>query len=129
MFPCPYCNAHTPQVLETRFPSKKVVKRRRYECQTCKGRFTTYERLSVDQAMAAESMPIQALELGMRAYNSLKRQGIDTVDVLQRFSADELLSLRGFGSESLLEVRVSMASHGLALRKDRHVNRRRPGSA
>ena len=129
MFPCPHCNAHTPQVLESRFPSKKVVKRRRYQCQTCKGRFTTYERLSVDQAMSAESMPIQALELGMRAYNSLRRRGIDTVDVLQKFSADELLSFRNFGPESLLDVQVSMALHGLALRKDRPASRRRPGSA
>ena len=117
MFPCPHCNAHTPQVLDSRFPSKKVVKRRRYECQTCKGKFTTYERLSVDQAMATESMPIQSLELGMRAYSLLRRRGIDTVDALQRFSADELLSFRGFGPESLLEVQVAMAFYGLALRR------------
>jgi DNA-directed RNA polymerase alpha subunit len=119
MFPCPHCNAHTPQVLESRFPSKKVVKRRRYECQTCKGRFTTYERLSVDQAMAAESMPIQELELGAYAYDSLKRQGITTVDALVKFSGADLLSLRNFGQQSLDDVRVALALRGLALRRER----------
>jgi DNA-directed RNA polymerase alpha subunit len=118
MFPCPHCNAHTPQVLASRFPSKKVVKRRRYECQTCKGRFTTYERLSVDQAMAAESMPIQELELGAYAYGSLKRQGITTVDALVKFSGADLLSLRNFGQRSLDDVRVALALRGLALRRE-----------
>ena len=117
MFPCPHCNARTPQVLESRFPSKTVVKRRRYECQTCKRRFTTYERLSVDQAMATESMPIQSLDIGMRAYSLLRRRGIDTVDALQKFSAAELLSFCNFGPESLLDVQVAMALHGLALRR------------
>ena len=67
--------------------------------------------------MATESMPIQSLELGMRAYNSLRRQGIDTVDALQKFSADDLLSFRNFGPELLLDVQVAMALHGLALRR------------
>ena len=67
--------------------------------------------------MAAESMPIQSLELGMRAYNSLRLRGIDTVDALQKFSADELLTFPNFGPESLLEVQVAMALHGLALRR------------
>jgi DNA-directed RNA polymerase subunit alpha len=50
-------------------------------------------------------LPIERLNLSVRSYNCLRREGIATVgDVLDR-TEDELLSLRNFGQRSYSEVR------------------------
>ena len=64
-------------------------------------------------------MPIQDLELGMYAYNSLKRQGIHTINALLKLSSVDLLNLRNFGHQSLVDVQVALALQGLALRQER----------
>ena len=53
------------------------------------------------------SMPIEELELSMRAYNCLKRAGIVSVgEVLSKLSSgvDEILAIRNFGQKSLDEL-------------------------
>ena len=141
MFPCPHCGATTPEVLESRLQRKQLVRRRRYECPSCKSRFTTYERLFPDQTKAEKVLarietelaavrleisqapppapvPIQELERGAYAYGLLKRQGVTTVDALVKFSGADLLSLRNFGHQLLDDVRVALALRGLALRRE-----------
>lgn len=63
-------------------------------------------------------MPIQDLELGMYAYNSLKQQGIHTINALLKLSSVDLLNLRNFDHQSLVDVQVALALRGLALRQE-----------
>ncbi len=48
---------------------------------------------------------IEELELSVRAYNCLKREGIDSVEKLLEYSEDELLDIRNFGQKSIQEVK------------------------
>ncbi|MHB9031441.1 MAG: DNA-directed RNA polymerase subunit alpha [Anaerolineae bacterium] len=60
-------------------------------------------------------VPIEELELSMRAYNCLKRASIDRVgDILVRLDrgVDELLAIRNFGHKSLVELVDSMKQKG-----------------
>lgn len=57
-------------------------------------------------------MPIEALDLSVRAYNCLKRSGLTTVGVVLEKSEEELLALRNFGEKSYLELRDKLIAHG-----------------
>ena len=48
--------------------------------------------------------PIETLDLSLRAYNSLKRVGIDTVEELQAWDEGRLANLRGIGVTVLAEI-------------------------
>ena len=54
-------------------------------------------------------MKIEELHLSTRAYNCLKRKGIDTVEQLARIPEPDLMKIRNFGEECLKEVREKMA--------------------
>ena len=60
---------------------------------------------------------IEELELSVRAYNCLKREGIDTVEKLLNYKEDELLGIRNFGSKSIQEVKEKVKDLGLSFRK------------
>jgi len=60
---------------------------------------------------------IEELELSVRAYNCLKREGIDTVDKLLNYKEDELLQIRNFGQKSIQEVKDKVKELGLSFRK------------
>jgi DNA-directed RNA polymerase subunit alpha len=66
--------------------------------------------------IAAFSMPIEDLDLTVRSYNCLKREGIHTVGELVGRSEADLLDIRNFGSKSIDEVKVKLAGLGLALK-------------
>jgi DNA-directed RNA polymerase alpha subunit len=51
-----------------------------------------------------QEMPIEELNLSMRAYNCLRRSGIMTVGQVMERSPRELLALRNFGAKSFREV-------------------------
>jgi transcriptional repressor NrdR len=42
---CPFCRAADTRVLDSRDSAEGTIIRRRRECETCKRRFTTYERV------------------------------------------------------------------------------------
>jgi DNA-directed RNA polymerase subunit alpha len=68
----------------------------------------------VEMAAASElSTPIEDLDLTVRSYNCLKREGINTVAELIALSEDQLMNIRNFGSKSVDEVRDKLASLGL----------------
>ena len=66
--------------------------------------------------IAAFSMPIEELDLTVRSYNCLKREGIHTVGELVGRSEADLLDIRNFGSKSIDEVKVKLAGLALALK-------------
>jgi len=62
------------------------------------------------------STPIEQLDLTVRSYNCLKREGIHTVgELISRSEADQL-DIRNFGAKSIDEVKVKLVSLGLALK-------------
>jgi len=62
------------------------------------------------------STPIEQLDMTVRSYNCLKREGIHTVGELITRSEADLLDIRNFGAKSIDEVKVTLASLGLALK-------------
>lgn len=73
---------------------------------------------SPTDAFVAEqlSMPIEQLDLTVRSYNCLKREGIHTVGELIGLSEADLLDIRNFGAKSIDEVKAKLATMGLALK-------------
>jgi DNA-directed RNA polymerase subunit alpha len=60
---------------------------------------------------------IEELELSVRAYNCLKREGIDSVEKLLDYSEDELLDIRNFGQKSIQEVKDKIRELGLSFKQ------------
>jgi DNA-directed RNA polymerase subunit alpha len=59
---------------------------------------------------------IEELEIGVRAYNCLKRAGIQTIGDLVQKSESELKAIPNFGERSIDEVKEALSALGLALR-------------
>ncbi|MGH2739505.1 MAG: DNA-directed RNA polymerase subunit alpha [Actinomycetota bacterium] len=72
-----------------------------------------------EEPLAGElAMPVEELSLSVRAYNCLKREGIDTVADLVDRSERELMDIRNFGAKSIDEVKDKLAELGLSLREE-----------
>src|SRR4249920_2591208 len=70
-----------------------------------------------DAALAADlALPIEELDLTVRSYNCLKREGIHTVGELVARSEADLLDIRNFGAKSIDEVKAKLVELGLALK-------------
>ncbi len=61
------------------------------------------------------NMPIQELELSVRASNCLESAKIQTVVELVRMTEGDLLKIRSFGKTSLREIKRKLADIGLSL--------------
>ena len=70
-----------------------------------------------DAALAADlALPIEDLDLTVRSYNCLKREGIHTVGELVGRSEADLLDIRNFGAKSIDEVKAKLVGMGLSLK-------------
>jgi DNA-directed RNA polymerase subunit alpha len=70
-----------------------------------------------DAALAADlALPIEDLQLTIRSYNCLKREGIHTVGELVARSEADLLDIRNFGAKSITEVKEKLAELNLSLK-------------
>ena len=67
----------------------------------------------LEEASAELAMPIEDLDLTVRSYNCLKREGINTVSQLIALTEDQLMNIRNFGSKSVDEVRDKLVSMNL----------------
>jgi DNA-directed RNA polymerase subunit alpha len=71
----------------------------------------------VDEQLAADlALPVEDLQLTVRSYNCLKREGIHTVGELISRSEQDLLDIRNFGAKSIDEVKAKLAEMGLSLK-------------
>lgn len=61
-------------------------------------------------------MTIEELELSVRAYNCLKRAGINSVSELVQRNQEDMMKVRNLGRKSLEEVEQKLQELGLALR-------------
>ena len=63
-------------------------------------------------------MTIEELDLSVRAYNCLKRAGIDTVEDLTNRTEEDMIKVRNLGKKSLEEEIQKLHSLGLDLKKE-----------
>ena len=64
------------------------------------------------EVLEGYDMPIEQLQLSVRAYNCLKRSGLITVGTVLEKSEEELLALRNFGEKSYLELLDKLLNSG-----------------
>jgi len=69
-------------------------------------------RVAETQPFEGYDMPIEQLDLSVRAYNCLKRSGLMTVGTVLEKSEEELLALRNFGEKSYFELKEKLVSAG-----------------
>ena len=63
-------------------------------------------------------MTIEELDMSVRAFNCLKRAGINTVEDLINRTEEDMMKVRNLGKKSLEEVIQKLQSLGFALKKD-----------
>ena len=63
-------------------------------------------------------MTIEELELSVRAYNCLKRAGINSVAELVQRNQEDMMKVRNLGRKSLEEVEQKLQDLGLGLRQN-----------
>jgi DNA-directed RNA polymerase subunit alpha len=66
--------------------------------------------------IAAFALPIDDLDLTVRSYNCLKREGVHTVGELVGRTESDLLDIRNFGQKSIDEVKIKLHGMGLSLK-------------
>ncbi len=62
------------------------------------------------------ALPIDDLDLTVRSYNCLKREGVHTVGELVARTESDLLDIRNFGQKSIDEVKIKLHQLGLSLK-------------
>ena len=60
-------------------------------------------------------LPIEDLDLSVRSYNCLKREGVSSVGELVQKTEQDLLDIRNFGQKSIEEVKDKLNEMGLSL--------------
>jgi DNA-directed RNA polymerase subunit alpha len=72
-----------------------------------------------DDSMPSDyAITVEELNLSVRSYNCLKREGINTVGDLVEKSEAELMDIRNFGQKSIDEVKAKLEELGLGLREE-----------
>jgi DNA-directed RNA polymerase subunit alpha len=71
-----------------------------------------------DELPSDYQITIEELNLSVRSYNCLKREGINTVGDLVVKSEAELMDIRNFGQKSIDEVKAKLEELGLGLREE-----------
>ncbi|HET6351345.1 MAG TPA: DNA-directed RNA polymerase subunit alpha [Coriobacteriia bacterium] len=72
---------------------------------------------AVDESESVLDTPIEELDLSVRSYNCLKRQGVNTIGQLTECSEQDLLNIRNFGAKSIEEVKDKLQSMNLGLKQ------------
>jgi uncharacterized protein len=70
---------------------------------------------AAEPVRAAADQPLEVLNLTVRSYNGLRREGIHTVGDLASRTREQLLAIDNIGPASVEEIRQKLADRGLAL--------------
>jgi carbon monoxide dehydrogenase subunit G len=73
------------------------------------------ERESADDQEGEPDQSLESLNLPLRSYNSLRREGIHTVPDLAARTSEQLLAINNIGPASVEEIRQKLAERGLTL--------------
>ena len=71
---------------------------------------------AVEKEDKYKEMSIEDLELSVRSYNCLKRNGISTVQELTQKTEDDMMKIRNLGKKSLKEVKEVLQKFGLSFK-------------
>lgn len=69
-----------------------------------------------EEGEAMLDTPIEELDLSVRSFNCLKRQGVNTIGQLTECTEADLLNIRNFGAKSIEEVKDKLQGMGLGLK-------------
>jgi transcriptional repressor NrdR len=85
---CPFCHAGDTRVLDSRDAAESTIIRRRRECETCRRRFTTYERveelnpLVVKKDGRREAFDREKLVVGLKKACEKRPVSVEQIDDL-----------------------------------------------
>ena len=81
---------------------------------------TLVEETAEEPEPSAEAqIPLEELNLSVRAYNCLKRAQVNSVSDLMGFSYEDLLEIKNFGSKSADEVIEALERIGISIPQSR----------
>ncbi len=72
---------------------------------------------ALEEGESVLDTPIEELDLSVRSYNCLKRQGVNTIGQLTECTEGDLLNIRNFGAKSIEEVKDKLQQMGLGLKQ------------
>ena len=78
----------------------------------------TEARNRVGRAVINDERPVEDLELTVRSYNCLKREGVDTIGQLATMTEEELMNIRNLGMKSVDEIRSKLIEYGYQLESE-----------
>jgi DNA-directed RNA polymerase subunit alpha len=78
----------------------------------------TEARSRVGRAVISDERPVEDLELTVRSYNCLKREGVDTIGQLATMTEEELMNIRNLGMKSVDEIRSKLIEYGYQLESE-----------
>lgn len=64
---------------------------------------------------ASGKITISELDLSVRAFNCLRRAGMNTLEEIANHTEEDLLNIRNFGRTTLVEVKLALAKYGMSL--------------
>ncbi len=70
------------------------------------------------RAVINDERPVEDLELTVRSYNCLKREGVDTIGQLATMTEEELMNIRNLGMKSVDEIRSKLLEYGYSLESE-----------
>ena len=81
---------------------------------------TLVEEVAAEPEPSAEAhIPLEELNISVRAYNCLKRAQVNSVSDLMGFSYEDLLEIKNFGSKSADEVIEALERIGISIPQSR----------
>ncbi len=72
-------------------------------------------RSRIGRPVITDERPVEDLELTVRSYNCLKREGVDTIGQLATMTEEELMNIRNLGMKSVDEIRSKLIEYGYTL--------------
>lgn len=74
--------------------------------------------INIDDSPLDKDMPIDVLELSVRAENCLHRANVLTIKALCSMTEGELTRLRNMGAKTIKEVKTKLSAFGYKLREE-----------
>ena len=78
----------------------------------------TEARSRPGRPVISDERPVEDLELTVRSYNCLKREGVDTIGQLATMTEEELMNIRNLGMKSVDEIRSKLLEYGYSLESE-----------
>lgn len=75
-------------------------------------------RSRVSRPVINDERAVEDLELTVRSYNCLKREGVDTIGQLATMTEEELMNIRNLGMKSVDEIRSKLTEYGYQLESE-----------